>query len=158
MKLGCQCAMRNEPKTGCILELSLVGTARCAVCAPSGRNGRTQFACLFPFVPAALPPGTSQRDVPTEIKNSVQMRPRRPGATSHHRRSAGHRFGPGCGIRKMHADTVIGAPFLPHHQGGGNAARAFSPAGKSGVPPRKAGPSAASPHQTAIPRYRLIPG
>jgi len=37
-----------------VRRLSEVGTARCAVRAPSGRN-----------LPAALPPGTSQRDVPT---------------------------------------------------------------------------------------------
>jgi len=37
-----------------IRRLCEVGTARCAVRAPSGRK-----------IPAALPPGTSQRDVPT---------------------------------------------------------------------------------------------
>ena len=36
------------------MEVRVVGTARCAVRAPSGRK-----------IPAALPPGTSQRDVPT---------------------------------------------------------------------------------------------
>jgi DNA methylase len=39
-----------------------VGAARCAVRAPSGRN-----------VPAALPPGTSQRDVPTFLQNDLDL-------------------------------------------------------------------------------------
>ncbi len=39
-----------------------VGTARCAVRAPSGRN-----------LPAALPPGTSQRDVPTNEFTTAEV-------------------------------------------------------------------------------------
>jgi hypothetical protein len=41
----------------------MVGTARCAVRAPSGRK-----------IPAALPPGTAQRAVPTDSKADAQRR------------------------------------------------------------------------------------